>query len=47
MKCQRGAQKGEGQEKELQLKLELVHPLRDKPYRASGLATFYFDSHYD
>lgn len=47
MKCQRGAQKGEGQEKELQLELELVHPLRDKPYRASGLATFYFDSHYD
>lgn len=36
-----------GEEKELQLELELVHPLRDKPYRASGLATFYFDSHYD
>lgn len=36
MKCQRGAQKGEEQEKELQLELELVHPLRDKPYRAAA-----------
>lgn len=34
---ERGSARGEkGEEQELQLELELVHPLRDKPYRAAA-----------
>lgn len=39
MKCQRGGETTgveKGEAKELQLELELVHPLRDKPYRAAA-----------